>query len=107
MPAMSFAAAQKEVDQWISQFEEGYFAPLPMLARLTEEVGELSRALMHHYGGKKPKAGEEKGDVGEEIADAMFVLVCLANSLNIDLDEAFAGMMAKIRERDANRWTKI
>lgn len=103
---MSFAAAQKEVDQWISGFEEGYFAPLPMLARLTEEVGELSRALMHHYGGKKPKAGEEKGDVGEEIADAMFVLVCLANSLDIDLDEAFAKMMAKIRERDADRWTR-
>ena len=103
---MSFAAAQKEVAQWISQFEEGYFAPLPMLARLTEEVGELSRALMHHYGGKKPKPGEDKGDIGEEIADAMFVLVCLANSLDIDLDEAFARMMAKIRERDGERWTK-
>jgi NTP pyrophosphatase (non-canonical NTP hydrolase) len=103
---MSFAPVQKEVDEWISQFEEGYFPPLPMLARLTEEVGELSRALMHHYGGKKPKAGEAKGDIGEEIADAMFVLVCLANSLNIELDEAFAKMMGKIRERDAERWTK-
>jgi NTP pyrophosphatase (non-canonical NTP hydrolase) len=103
---MSFAPVQKDVDQWISQFEEGYFPPLPMLARLTEEVGELSRALMHHYGGKKPKAGEAAGDIGEEIADAMFVLVCLANSLDIDLDEAFAAMMKKIRERDAERWTR-
>ncbi|MGZ5433288.1 MAG: hypothetical protein ACXWH7_10200, partial [Thermoanaerobaculia bacterium] len=56
---MAFATVQKEVDEWISQFEEGYFAPLPMLARLTEEVGELARVLSHRYGGKKPKAGEE------------------------------------------------
>jgi NTP pyrophosphatase (non-canonical NTP hydrolase) len=97
---------QKEVDDWISQFEEGYFAPLPMLARLTEEVGELARALMHVHGGKKPKAGEAEGNVAEEIADAMFVLVCLANSLNIDLDQAFAAMMDKYRERDKDRWTK-
>ena len=105
MTGMSFAHAQKEVDDWIAPLEEGYFPPLPMLARLTEEVGELSRALMHHYGGKKPKPGEELGDVGAEIADAMFVLICLANSLGIDLDEAFGAMMKKIRERDAERWT--
>lgn len=103
---MSFAPIQQEVDQWISQFEEGYFAPLPMLARLTEEVGELSRVLMHHYGGKKPKPGEDLGDVGGEIADAIFVLVCLANSLEIDLDVKFAAMMEKFRQRDADRWTR-
>jgi NTP pyrophosphatase (non-canonical NTP hydrolase) len=103
---MSFKNAQAEVDAWISQFEEGYFAPLPMLARLTEEVGELSRALMHHYGGKRPKSGEAIGDVGEEIADAMFVLICLANSLDVDLDAAFAKMMDKYRARDAERWTR-
>jgi len=103
---MAFAPIQREVDEWISQFEEGYFPPLPMLARLTEEVGELSRVLMHRYGGKKPKEGEALGDVGEEIADAIFVLVCLANSLHIDLDAAFAQMMAKFRSRDATRWTR-
>ena len=103
---MSFAPIQREVDEWISQFEEGYFAPLPMLARLTEEVGELARVLMHHYGGKKPKPGEAPGDPGEEIADAIFVLVCLANSLHIDLDEKFGAMMDKYRERDAERWTR-
>jgi len=102
---MSFATAQKEVDDWISQFEEGYFAPLPMLARLTEEVGELSRALMHHHGGKKPKPGEDAGDIGGEIADALFVLICLANSLRIDLDSEFAAMMRKYQTRDAERWT--
>lgn len=103
---MSFKPIQQEVDAWIAQFEEGYFAPLPMLARLTEEVGELARVLMHTYGGKKPKPGEETGDAGGEIADAIFVLVCLANSLEIDLDEKFAAMMEKYRVRDAERWTR-
>ncbi len=103
---MSFAPIQKEVDEWISQFEEGYFPPLAMLARLTEEVGELARVVMHHHGGKKPKPGEDAGNLGDEIADAIFVLVCLANSQKIDLDEAFSTMMAKFRERDAERWTR-
>ncbi len=103
---MSFKPIQQEVDAWISQFEEGYFAPLPMLARLTEEVGELARVLMHQYGGKKPKPGEDPGDVGSEIADAIFVLVCLANSLDIDLDAQFGTMMEKYRVRDAERWTR-
>ena len=103
---MAFAPIQQEVDEWISQFEEGYFAPLPMLARLTEETGELARVLMHQYGGKKPKPGESAGDAGEEIADAIFVLVCMANSLGIDLDEKFGAMMTKYRQRDAERWTR-
>ncbi|MGZ8867686.1 MAG: nucleotide pyrophosphohydrolase [Thermoanaerobaculia bacterium] len=103
---MAFRDAQNEVDAWISQFQEGYFPPLPMLARLTEEVGELARVLMHEYGGKTPKPGEPRGDVAEEISDAIFVLICLANSLGIDLDEAFARMMRKYGERDGERWTK-
>ena len=103
---MSFADAQREVDAWISQFEEGYFPPLAMLARLTEEVGELSRALMHRHGGKTPKENESRGDVGEEIADAMFVLICMANSLQVDLDTEFAKMMEKYRTRDSSRWTR-
>jgi NTP pyrophosphatase (non-canonical NTP hydrolase) len=103
---MSFKPIQQEVDAWIAQFEEGYFPPLPMLARLTEEVGELARVLMHVYGGKKPKPGEDPGDAGDEIADAIFVLVCLANSLDIDLDAKFAAMMEKYRIRDAERWTR-
>jgi NTP pyrophosphatase (non-canonical NTP hydrolase) len=103
---MSLAPLQREVDDWISQFKEGYFEPLPMLARLTEEVGELARAVMHRYGGKKPKSGEPPGDIGEEIADAMFVLICMANSQGIDLDQAFEAMMRKYRERDSERWTR-
>lgn len=103
---MSFAPLQKDVDAWISQFREGYFPPLAMLARLTEEVGELARALMHEHGGKTPKPGEPHGDVGEEIADAIFVLICLANSKGIDLDAEFGRMMEKYRTRDAQRWTR-
>ncbi|MEO8382254.1 MAG: nucleotide pyrophosphohydrolase [Acidobacteriota bacterium] len=103
---MSFAPVQKEVDDWISQFEEGYFPPLTLLARLTEEVGELSRALLHRYGGKRPKPGEAAGDAGEEIADAIFVLVCLANAQGLDLDVQFGAMMEKYRKRDGERWTR-
>jgi NTP pyrophosphatase (non-canonical NTP hydrolase) len=103
---MTFRDAQNEVDAWISQYREGYFPPLAMLARLTEEVGELARVLMHEHGGKTPKPDEPRGDVAGEIADAIFVLVCLANSLGIDLDDAFARMMQKYRERDGERWTR-
>jgi NTP pyrophosphatase (non-canonical NTP hydrolase) len=103
---MSFQPMQREVDAWISQFEEGYFPPLSLLARVTEEVGELARVLMHQYGGKKPKPGEAAGDGGDEIADAIFVLVCLANSLEIDLDAKWQAMMEKYRVRDGERWTR-
>jgi NTP pyrophosphatase (non-canonical NTP hydrolase) len=103
---MSFAPIQKEVDDYISQFKEGYFPPLSMLARLTEELGELARALSHDAGFKKPKSGEAEGDIAEELSDLIFVAVCLANSLGIDLDEAFGAAMTKYRVRDADRWTR-
>jgi NTP pyrophosphatase (non-canonical NTP hydrolase) len=102
---MSFAAVQHEVDAWISQFKEGYFPPLTLLARVTEEVGELAREITHSYGEKQKKPGEPPGSVEDEICDVIFVLVSLANSLNIDLDAAFARTMEKYRTRDANRWT--
>jgi len=103
---MSFAPIQKEVDDYISQFKEGYFPPLSMLARLTEELGELARALSYRDGFKKPKSGEKADDVADELCDVIFVALCLANSLSIDLDAAFAAAMNKYRTRDANRWTK-
>ncbi len=102
---MSFGEIQKQVDNWISQFEEGYWKPLSMLARVTEEVGELARLLNHEYGEKPKKPGEPAQEVGEEIADVCFVLLALANSLGVDMDEAFARVMAKYRSRDADRWT--
>jgi len=103
---MSFAPVQKQVDDYIAQFEEGYFPPLEMLARLTEELGELARSLSHHTGFKKPKSGEVPSDVADELCDLIFVAVCLANSLKIDLDAAFDATMNKYYVRDANRWTR-
>jgi NTP pyrophosphatase (non-canonical NTP hydrolase) len=103
---MSFAPIQTEVDRYISQFEEGYFPPLSMLARLTEELGELARALSHQAGFKKPKPGEDRGEVEDELCDLIFVAVCLANSMNIDLDRAFARAMQKYYVRDKDRWTR-
>lgn len=101
---MTFAPMQSEVEQWISKHTSGYFPPLMMLARLTEELGELARAVSHVHGGKIPKPGEEAGDIGAEIADLMFVLACLANSLDIDMDEAWKGLLQKLYVRDAERW---
>jgi len=103
---MSFAPIQKEVDDYISQFKEGYFPPLSMLARMTEELGEVARALSHHAGFKKPKEGEAPADIDDELCDLIFVAVCLANSLGIDLDAAFARAMTKYRVRDKDRWTR-
>ena len=102
---MSFAPIQQEVDDYISQFKEGYFPPLEMLARLTEELGELARALSYQTGFKKLKEGETADDVADELCDVIFVAVCLANSLGIELDAAFAAAMEKYRVRDKNRWT--
>jgi NTP pyrophosphatase (non-canonical NTP hydrolase) len=103
---MSFSDAQQQVDAWISQFEEGYFHPLTNLARLTEEVGELAREINHRYGQKTKKAEEQEGDVGMEMADILFVIICMANREGIDLDDAFERMMRKVETRDDARWTK-
>jgi NTP pyrophosphatase (non-canonical NTP hydrolase) len=98
--------AQQRVDQWISQYKEGYFPPLTNLARLSEEVGELAREINHRFGEKTKKKGEADGDLALELADILFVVICLANSQQIDLDEAFDRMMAKVTTRDADRWTR-
>lgn len=75
-----------------------------MIARLTEELGELARAVSYRFGEKKPKPGETPGDVADELCDLLFVAVCLANSMQIDLDAEWEGLMKKLYERDANRW---
>src|SRR5215213_8493515 len=98
---MSFAPIQSDVDDYSSQLTKGYFPPLSMLARLTEELGELARALSHQEGFKKPKPGEGNESVEDELCDLLFVAVCLANQQKIDLDTAFEKALAKYRERDA------
>ncbi len=102
---MSFSEAQARVDAWISRFEEGYFHPLTNLARLTEEVGELAREINHRFGQKTKKREEPEGDLAMELADILFVVICIANREKIDLQEAFDRMMDKVDRRDTSRWT--
>ena len=103
---MSLRDAQQTVDRWIGQYKEGYFSPLTNLARLTEEVGELAREINHRFGEKTKRTDEAEGSVAMELADVLFVVICLANSQGIDLDAAFAAMMRKVTSRDADRWTR-
>lgn len=103
---MSLKDIQKEVDGWVNQYKIGYWKPLEILARLTEETGELAREINHIYGPKKKKEGENTKEMADEIADIIFTLSCLANSLNIDLDEAFKRIINKCYGRDKDRWEK-
>lgn len=97
---------QKEVDDYISQFKAGYFSPLANLARLTEEVGELAREINHYYGEKQKKPTEEENSVKAELGDNLFVLLCIANSLGIDMTESFNDTMEKFNTRDKNRFER-
>ena len=103
---MSLRQRQERVDAWIRQFEEGYFHPLTNMARLTEEVGELAREINHRFGQKTKKQEEPDADLGMEMADILFVLICMANREGVDLQDAFDRMMNKVEARDANRWTR-
>ncbi|MDX8345569.1 nucleotide pyrophosphohydrolase [Rossellomorea sp. YZS02] len=98
---------QTEVDQYISQFKEGYFSPLAMVARLSEELGELAREVNHYHGEKPKKSSEEESTIEEELGDLLFVVICLANSLDISLEDAHNRVMHKFNTRDKDRWTRI
>jgi NTP pyrophosphatase (non-canonical NTP hydrolase) len=97
---------QQQVDLYINSFKEGYFPPMELLARLTEELGELSREVQNVYGMKKKKPGEAIRSLEEETGDLFFVLVCFANSQGISLEKALTTVIDKFKERDADRWTK-
>lgn len=103
---MTLQEAQQLVDDWISQFEEGYWSPLSNLARLIEEVGELSRELNHLYGEKPKKPEEPTRDLALEMGDVLWVVICLANSLGIDLTHALRATLEKVTERDSNRYRR-
>ncbi len=90
---------QQEVDDYIQQFKAGYFSPLGQMARLTEEVGELAREINHYYGEKSKKASEKPKTV-------LFVTIIMANSLGIDLTEAFDRNMNKFNQRDRYRFER-
>lgn len=102
----SLISMQQEVDAYIQQFKTGYFSPLSQMARLTEEVGELAREINHYYGEKPKKAEEKPKTVSEELGDVLFVTMIMANSLNIDLTEAFQTNMEKFNQRDKYRFER-
>lgn len=103
---MDLRDAQREVDAYISQFEEGYFPPLVNLARLAEEVGELARELNHRHGKKTRKSDEPDGDLALELGDILFVIIVLANQHGVDLQSAAERTLEKYRVRDADRWER-
>ncbi|WP_123040775.1 nucleotide pyrophosphohydrolase [Cohnella candidum] len=98
---------QREVDAYISQFKEGYFSPLSMLARMTEEVGELAREVNHLYGEKPKRKDEADNSIEMELGDVFFIVLCFANALGIDLTKAHERVMHKFNTRDADRWTRL
>ena len=106
MGEKSLLELQRDVDAYISQFKEGYFSPMTMLARMTEEVGELAREVNHRFGEKPKKATEADNSIELELGDILFITICFANSLGIDLTEAHNKVMHKFNTRDANRWTR-
>lgn len=97
---------QKDVDDFIDQFNVGYFSPADQMLRMTEEIGELAREINHVYGPKQKKESEQIISLEEEMGDVLFVLVSLANSLDIQLDDAFRRTMEKLWNRDADRFEK-
>jgi NTP pyrophosphatase (non-canonical NTP hydrolase) len=106
MEELTLKQAQKIVDEWINQFEEGYWPPLSMLASLMEEVGELAREINAREKIKKKKETESESDLGLEMADILFSLICLANRYGVDLERKFKEVIEKYSSRDANRWTR-
>jgi NTP pyrophosphatase (non-canonical NTP hydrolase) len=103
---MTLQEVQKAVDDWVGQFEEGYWPPMSNLARLMEEVGELARELNHRQGHKPKKSDEPDADLALELADIIFVVAAIANQQGIDLDRAFLGVLDKYRARDSDRWNR-
>jgi NTP pyrophosphatase (non-canonical NTP hydrolase) len=104
MSDKSLGEFQAAVDAWIQQIGGGYWAPHANLARIAEEVGELARLINHQYGPKPKKASEAAQELGEELADIIFALICLANSEGIDLDEHLQHVIDKVWVRDRNRY---
>ena len=106
MKGLTIKQAQKIVDEWINQFQEGYWPPLSMLASLMEEVGELAREINAREKIKKKKETELESDLGLEMADILFSLICPANHYGVDLESKFKEIIEKYSSRDVIRWTK-
>lgn len=95
---------QKDVDIWIKNIGGGYFSELTNMVLLTEEVGELARIMARIYGDQVPKKGDLNKNIAEELADVLWVTVCLANQTGVDLQQAFLDAMKKKTKRDSERF---
>ncbi len=100
---MNIQNAQKTVDDWIKLHGVRYFNELTNMAQLTEEVGEVARIIARRYGEQSEKESDKSKDLGEELADVLFVLLCLANQTGVDLQEAFDKKLALKTQRDHDR----
>mgnify|MGYP001418648484 CR=1 FL=1 len=102
---MKLNSLQKKVDDWINKYGVRYFDELTNMAQLTEEVGEVARIISRKYGEQSVKKGADLNDLGEELADVLFVLVCLANQTGVDLEKSFDDKLKKKSKRDNTRHT--
>lgn len=100
---ITFTDAQQKVDEWIKTHGVRYFSELTNMAILTEEVGELARIMARTYGDQSFKKEDIKGNLADEIADVLWVLICMANQTDVNLTEAFQKNMAKKTKRDSDR----
>ena len=100
---ISISEAQKMVDDWIRQYGVRYFSELTNMAILTEEVGELARIMARTYGDQSFKKSDEKYNLADEMADVLWVLVCMANQTGVDLTQAFRKNIEKKTNRDNKR----
>ncbi|VFB13458.1 nucleotide pyrophosphohydrolase [Bacteroides heparinolyticus] len=99
---MTLEEAQQQVDAWIKEYGVRYFSELTNMAVLTEEVGEMARVMARRYGDQSFKEGE-KDNLGDEMADVLWVLLCIANQTGVNLTEAFARNLEKKTKRDQTR----
>ncbi len=100
---MTIEEAQEKIDHWIKTIGVRYFNELTNMAMLTEEVGELARIIARRYGEQSEKDSDKSKDLGDEMADVLFVLICLANQTDVDLTKALEKNLAKKTKRDADR----
>ena len=103
---MTLEAAQKQVDEWIKAYGVRYFGELTNMAILTEEVGELARVIVRTYGEQSFKETDKEANLADEMADVLWVLICLANQTGVNLTAAFEKNMQKKTERDKTRHLK-
>ncbi len=103
---MSLQVYQQQIDETVQQYAKPYWHPLSQLARVTEEVGEVARILNAKYGDKPAKPGEVHDDLGDELADVIYGILCIANNEGIDMDESMKRAINKLVVRDKDRFER-